>query len=381
MTVPSTHRTFDRDLDPASSWFPAYYLELAESVLRARRADPALIQQATGLSARQVRQPDLMLDLDQFEALVRLMVSQLPSGEPRFLQLLRHLPITAHGMIGVAGMTADTLSDSLDTVLHFLPLVMPVVTAHREAVGRSAHVVMRCTHDFGPEINALLVEMVAGSFKRMAEFANAAGFGGGEVRLGAEMHFAHDTAQGVEAFAAFFGGPVRFGMPDTRMIIPHTVLARPLLTRNRTTHRLITTALERDLAAGTRVAPMTQKVRRLLAQGLAGGLLLDAAALARELAMSTRTLSRRLREEGSALPELTRDIRIEQAERLLAGTDLPLAKIARQLGFSELATFSRAFKQATGRTPGEFRRSFGDVADPRTAKKASFDELAASAKS
>ena len=80
--------------------------------------------------------------------------------------------------------------------------------------------------------------------------------------------------------------------------------------------------------------------------------------------MSTRTLSRRLRDEGSALPDLTRDARIDQAERLLAGSDLPLAKIARQLGFSELATFSRAFKQATGRSPGEFRRGFGDAADP-----------------
>lgn len=44
-----------------------------------------------------------------------------------------------------------------------------------------------------------------------------------------------------------------------------------------------------------------------------------------------------------------------EARRLLADTDMPAREIAEQLGFSSAAYFTRAFSQATGRTPSQFR--------------------------
>ena len=50
---------------------------------------------------------------------------------------------------------------------------------------------------------------------------------------------------------------------------------------------------------------------------------------------------------------LTR-IRIEKAEQLLTNTDLSIAEVAEQTGFSGQNYFSRAFKRYTGKTPREF---------------------------
>jgi AraC-like DNA-binding protein len=44
----------------------------------------------------------------------------------------------------------------------------------------------------------------------------------------------------------------------------------------------------------------------------------------------------------------------------LSGSNLPLASIAREVGFSDQSHFSRTFKRATGMTPGAFRALFSD---------------------
>jgi AraC family transcriptional regulator len=50
------------------------------------------------------------------------------------------------------------------------------------------------------------------------------------------------------------------------------------------------------------------------------------------------------------------DMRLERAKALLAASDRPLVDIALALNFSCQANFTRAFRQATGRTPGQYRR-------------------------
>lgn len=50
------------------------------------------------------------------------------------------------------------------------------------------------------------------------------------------------------------------------------------------------------------------------------------------------------------------DMRLERAKALLAASDRPLVDIALALNFSCQANFTRAFRQVTGRTPGQYRR-------------------------
>ncbi|WP_163583549.1 helix-turn-helix transcriptional regulator, partial [Klebsiella pneumoniae] len=51
--------------------------------------------------------------------------------------------------------------------------------------------------------------------------------------------------------------------------------------------------------------------------------------------------------------------RLERAKALLIQGDRPLVDIALALGFSSQANFNRAFKQAAGVAPGQYRRGSG----------------------
>jgi len=60
---------------------------------------------------------------------------------------------------------------------------------------------------------------------------------------------------------------------------------------------------------------------------------------------------------GRSAKQLADDRVALQAKRLLAHSDLPVAAVSRALGFSEPTNFGKFFTRATGRTPGEFRRT------------------------
>lgn len=79
--------------------------------------------------------------------------------------------------------------------------------------------------------------------------------------------------------------------------------------------------------------------------------------VARDLAVSPRTLQRRLAAAGSSFDELVRDITRESAEKHLRESALSIAEISYLVGYSEPAAFHRAFRRWTGTTPQAFRQA------------------------
>ncbi|PQO22785.1 AraC family transcriptional regulator [Rhodobacteraceae bacterium WD3A24] len=65
---------------------------------------------------------------------------------------------------------------------------------------------------------------------------------------------------------------------------------------------------------------------------------------------------------GRAAHELLQDRVLYEARRLLSETRTPVKEVARQLGFSSPAYFTRAFQKRTGQTPSGFRRASGPAA-------------------
>jgi AraC-like DNA-binding protein len=82
-------------------------------------------------------------------------------------------------------------------------------------------------------------------------------------------------------------------------------------------------------------------------------------ALAREFAMSPRTLQRRLAAEGVSYQELREDVRKEAAGRYISESTLAISEVAYLIGYSEPAPFYRAFKRWYGMTPEVFRQKRG----------------------
>jgi AraC-like DNA-binding protein len=78
-------------------------------------------------------------------------------------------------------------------------------------------------------------------------------------------------------------------------------------------------------------------------------------AIASVMGYSRQTLFRRLKEEGVTFEEVLDDLRHRMALHFLQGRRASVNEVAYLVGFSDRASFSRAFKRWTGRSPGEVR--------------------------
>ncbi|MCA9583209.1 MAG: helix-turn-helix transcriptional regulator, partial [Myxococcales bacterium] len=83
----------------------------------------------------------------------------------------------------------------------------------------------------------------------------------------------------------------------------------------------------------------------------------EAAPVARSLGMSVRTLQRRLSKLNTTFAKELHQTRISEAKRLLLDSDTPVTTLAITLGFPSSQRFATAFREETGRTPTEYRRS------------------------
>jgi AraC-like DNA-binding protein len=78
--------------------------------------------------------------------------------------------------------------------------------------------------------------------------------------------------------------------------------------------------------------------------------------VAREMAVSVRTLQKHLEDEGVAFSDLLKDIRQRLAQKYLR-ENYTVEQITYLLGFSEPSVFRKAFKKWSGVTPREYRES------------------------
>ena len=96
------------------------------------------------------------------------------------------------------------------------------------------------------------------------------------------------------------------------------------------------------------------KIRLLIGEDISNGFP-SLEALAKQMAISAATLSRRLQEQGIHYQNIKDDIRRETAEALLLHSKLPIKDIAFRLGFQDSSAFSKTFKNWYAVTASEYR--------------------------
>lgn len=161
---------------------------------------------------------------------------------------------------------------------------------------------------------------------------------------------------GIDALRGFFGTEeIELGAETTGFALARDDAQRtfpafdPMLVA--VADQLASAALAHAPRPNALAAVVAAKIEALLGKSDA-----SADAVAAALKMSARTLQRRLEEEGLRYSTVLDEVRARVAKKLLAEPALALSEIAFRVGFSDLATFSRAFKRWTGAPPGTFRR-------------------------
>jgi AraC-like DNA-binding protein len=167
--------------------------------------------------------------------------------------------------------------------------------------------------------------------------------------------FLHPRPAHVEPLRAFLGPcDVSFGADDTGLALPVSDADAPMPRADARAFAALAPLVEAELARAPRDASFAERVAAHVAASLPAAT--DVAAVGRALHMSARTLQRRLEQEGTQFSEVLDRARLDAARRMLQDPAASLSAIAADLGFADLATFSRAFKRWTGTPPGQWRR-------------------------
>jgi AraC-like DNA-binding protein len=162
------------------------------------------------------------------------------------------------------------------------------------------------------------------------------------------------------AYAAYFGVPVDRTSLAT-LVFAVADVERPFLTENHKMWSYFEPALRQRLADLDRTASMAERLRSVLLEALPAGEL-SMSVVCRKLGVSTRTLQRRLKDEGTSFQETLDSLRASLAQHYLLNSSMSGAEISFLLGFEDPNSFARAFQAWTGKTPQAVRAALRQAA-------------------
>jgi len=170
------------------------------------------------------------------------------------------------------------------------------------------------------------------------------------------MAFEHSAPADVSEHERLFGCPVTFDAPATELVFERSVLDLPTASYDPE----LVAILDRHLRALDEKLPSRETLlKRVRAEAMkllpTGDATIEHIASA--LGQSSRSLQRKLHDDGLTFQGVLDDLKHDLAEEYLRERTHSIAEIALLLGFSDQSTFHRAFVRWTGRTPGDVRRT------------------------
>ncbi|MHA1530347.1 MAG: AraC family transcriptional regulator [Alphaproteobacteria bacterium] len=253
------------------------------------------------------------------------------------------------GLIGYVGLSSPTLMDAIKNLARYRRVFSDAVEieiGELEERGR----LRWWFHGAAAQRPRQCLEFSAANFLRAFREMS------GRNLAPAGISFTHPRHKDIEEFERFFGCPVSFGGRENVIEMKLSDLHVQVTTADNRLLLLLRRYCEDVLSKHAASAPpLVETVERLIVERLTKGEAgLDAAAT--ELGMSPRSLSRKLAELGTSFNAIVASLRKDLARRYLQESDLSLTEIAFLLGYTEISTFSHAFKRWTGITPTASRR-------------------------
>lgn len=174
------------------------------------------------------------------------------------------------------------------------------------------------------------------------------------------MQFAFAEPAFIDEYPMMFPCRLAFGQPEHVLVFHRDLLTQTIRQDVESLAVFLESAPVSLLTWSRTDRSITAKVKRRLLTREGMHTRLDIPSfeqLAENMEISTHTLRRRLKDEGHSFQEIKDSLRRGRAVQLLQSSHLSIAEIAEDLGFSEPAAFTRAFKKWTGLPPAEFRAS------------------------
>lgn len=271
-------------------------------------------------------------------------------NDPRLpIRVGKSLHLSAYGLYGFALMCSPTVRSGFEFAVRYHGLATPIFEIAWEI--REGLFIWSFPDEARlsysrPQRSFLMIQQLAQHVTHVKDIARA-------DRQPIHMSVALDSAEPHALFEQEFGCPVRFSAERTEITYEMSILDdRPPLT-NPVTHAMLRESCEALIGRVPDKSGLAGQVSRIFMESAAPFPTMEA--VATRLAMTARTLRRRLTEEGTSYSHLLDQVRNDLAKQYLEANMFTVDDIAELLGFSDTANFRASFRRWNGQTPSKYR--------------------------
>ncbi len=291
--------------------------------------------------------PSIMVSDSDYYRFLENVASAEQSGHTLGLRAGNSMRCDDYGAFGLAWKTASNLRGSFTRAERYWRVMtsVSVYTIESTDDGSFAHLHREGKRDLGMRLSNEAT--VASMFTISREVATK------PVQLRG-VFFKHAAPGIVADHEAFFGCEVHFNADRDALLIANESMRAPNKFGDVAITQFFETHLEAEVTQFEDDNALDKQVKTQISRALSEGVP-NISDIASELAMSGRTLQRKLSDQGHSYQSLVDDARRELAEQLLKQSQHSLANIAFLTGFSEQSSFNRAFKRWAGQTPRSYR--------------------------
>ncbi|MGW6979205.1 AraC family transcriptional regulator ligand-binding domain-containing protein [Streptomyces sp. NPDC054932] len=267
-------------------------------------------------------------------------------------ELLEHAPAGTFGLWDYLITSGPTLRESLRQAVELIAVIGDPDQEKLIVVDEGPHLTVRhATGSWGPDV----VEAV--DIFALFLFLTRARAATGSHIVPSRVTITHRPPARIRRLTELFGTTrVHFDAPYNSISFAQDDVRTPLPKAQPGMERVLARHAELTLASSQPVLQWHDRFRMVLA----GAFRADTVTLehvAEQLAMSSRTLQRRLAEHGTTWRAQVEAVRQEHTLELLHTTDLPLRSIADRVGYSDVRALRRAVHRWEGQAPRDVRKA------------------------
>jgi AraC-like DNA-binding protein len=330
---------------------PMYATRVLCEVANERGVPTSAVLAGTAIEPADLNKPDAMVNaLDEIEA-VRRLTARLPGVAGIGVDVGSRFTLTHFGLFGFAVMSCGTLRQLFSIAMRYFALTMMHIDLTLFETADGCLIELDAGH-LPADVQGFFIERdIAGIIATTTSFALPVAEKYAE-QVSAELAIDEELLRPLLQLVPVHD--VRFGRAHNRLHFPRAMFDEPLPQADRHTLEMCMAQCDVLMQSSERRRGITALVRSKLFRD--SGLFPTLPDVADELDIHPRTLRRRLAEEGTSFRSLLNEARSTVAIDLLRNVGLTVEEVSTRLGYTEVSTFSHAFKRWHGVAPSAYSR-------------------------
>src|SRR5271166_604857 len=336
---------------PPTLSHPVYATRVLCEVANERGVSTGDVLAGTAIDPADLNRPDAMVSaVDEIEA-VRRLLARLPGAAGIGVDVGSRFTLTHFGLFGFAVMSCGTLRELFSIAMRYFALTMMHIDLALFETAGDCVIELDAGH-LPADVQGFFIERdIAGIITTTVSFALPVAEKYAE-EVSAELAVDEELLRPLLELVPVHD--VAFGRAHNRLHFPRAMFDEPLPQADRHTLQMCMAQCDVLMQTSQGRRGITALVRSKLFRD--SGVFPTLSDVADELDIHPRTLRRRLADEGTSFRALLNEARSTVAVDLLRNVGLTVEEVSTRLGYTEVSTFSHAFKRWHGVAPSAYSR-------------------------